>query len=129
MSHLRRFLTLIVALALANYGAMATASAHTHDHDGFHQVHPVSSDGFDFDHHAEMEENESAGLDQEEGLPSTDHTETGFHSHSTPQFGPHDAEISLAFILTTGRASLPDPGSFVLLPRDRPPFKPPRTSL
>ncbi len=129
MEPLRKFAALIVTLALANYGVMAMASAHAHEHTGFHQVHA----GFDGDHdrsdHQDEPDNAEYDAGSDTNLPMPEHSETGFHSHSTPQFGPADPGILLMATLTAGRTNLPDPDRFAPLHRDSPPFKPPRTHL
>jgi len=123
MKALRKFTALVLTVALANYGVMATAAAHAHEHTGFHQVH-ADFDGNHgrSDHHGEYDE---AGSDT--NLPAPEHSETGFHSHSTPQFGPADPGVLLAVALNARRTSSPDPDRLLPLHRDSPPFKPPRT--
>lgn len=119
----------IIALALANYGVVATASAHAHDDHGFHQVHVASFDSGDHDHDHDAPAPEQIALDSDQSAPTSDHTETGFHSHSAPQFGPNDGALSLAFVAITDRVSPPDPQGLTQLHRDSPPYKPPRTIL
>lgn len=120
---------LMIAIAVANYGVVATATAHNHDDNGFHQVHVMTFDGSDHTHDHDAPAPERITLDVDQGAPTSDHSETGFHSHSTPQFGPSDGTLSLAFSLISDRLSLPNPQGLVPLHRESPPFKPPRVIL
>jgi len=124
MEPFRKFAALVLSLAVANYGVVAMASLHAHEHTGFHQLHVA----FDGDHHDDHN-NANSETESNTGLPAPEHSETGFHSHSTPQFGPAVSDVLPAVVLTTGRANSPDPDRFAPLHRDRPPFKPPRTDL
>ncbi|MCK5749990.1 MAG: hypothetical protein KAH44_27480 [Oricola sp.] len=133
MTKLRSFVVYVLALAIANYGVLASASTHAHAHDGWHPIHVVADSqtadahGHDHDGSAPEEKLVSTGLEENDGVPP--HTETGFHSHSTPQFGPMDIGLSLAFAMISERAAPPDPQGAAARHRDKPPFKPPRTSL
>lgn len=133
MTKLRSIAVYVLALAIANYGVLASASAHAHAHDGWHPVHVVTdgqiADAHGHDHHdsAPVEISGSADLEENEGAPP--HTETGFHSHSAPQFGPADANLSLAFAPAADRALPPAPRWLTQRHRDKPPFKPPRAIL
>lgn len=111
-------------IALANYGVLATASAHTHDAAGFHQVH-VAHD----DHHDEHHHDDAGDADGDENAPGSEHHESGFHSHSSPQFGPADAQAVFALFIAKGRAVWPDPADARSLSKDQRPFKPPRSLL
>ena len=112
MTKLRSFLVYVLTLAIANYGLLASASAHAHLHDGWHPIHVVADSqaadphGHDHDGSAPEELSVSAGLEENDGPPP--HTETGFHSHSSPQFGPTDTGVSFALMLISATAkSLP----------------------
>lgn len=113
-----------LAFALANYGVLATASAHTHEAIGFHQVH-VAVDDHNDDHHHD----DAGDVDGDENAPGSEHHESGYHSHSSPQFGPADAQTALALLVIEGRAVWPDPADARSPSRDGRPFKPPRTHL
>lgn len=126
MESLRKLSALILTLALANYGVVATA-VHAHEHSGFHQVHVLLDGDHDDGRHQGAPEHEPEEADRNSGAPA--HTETGFHSHSSPQFGPADASVMLAVAIETGRPQPPDPDSLFQRHRDRPPFKPPRILL
>lgn len=125
----RRLLALMISLALANYGVVATVAAHAHEHGAFHPAHVISVDDHDRGHHHDALFSENADFDHDDELPAPDHTETGFHTHSVPQFGPTDAALTLALVLVTHRASPPDPLGLTHRHRDKPPFKPPRKTL
>lgn len=133
MTKLRSIAVYFLALAIANYGVLAAASAHAHAHDGWHPVHVVAdgqtAETLEHDHHVSspVEVSVSGDFEEDEGAPP--HTETGFHSHSTPQFGPNDAYMSLAFAPTAKRVVSPDPQGLTQRHRDKPPFKPPRAFL
>lgn len=129
MKLVQNLVAVILALAIANYGVVATAMAHAHDDHGFHQVHVVNFDGSDHDHGHDAPISEHPAPDFDEGAPTSDHSETGFHSHSTPQFGPADTSMWLDFALIPKRALPPDPQGVAPRYREKPPFKPPRTSL
>ena len=120
------FVALALTLAFANYGMAATV-VHSHEHEGFHPVHIVLDGDHDRDAHAA--DHEHPEIDPDAGTPAPEHSETGFHSHSTPQFGPADASVLIAVHLTTDRAAPIEPESHFQNHRDRPPFKPPRFSL
>ncbi|GEM_PF-2254772 len=128
---MRRFVTLVLALAIANYGILATASAHAHAHDGWHPIHAVTddqpADAHDHDRSSLVEKSVSGDFDENERAPT--HTETGFHSHSTPQFGPADGIEYIAIAVIKGPQNPLDPDDIIHLNRDRPPFKPPRIFL
>ena len=133
MTKLRSIAVYVLALAIANYGILASASAHSHAHDGWHPAHVVAGgqtvEAHGHDHHnaAPAEISSLTDLEVNEGAPS--HTETGFHSHSTPQFGPNDGILSLAFSLISARFPLPGPQGLLSFHRESPPFKPPRIFL
>lgn len=126
MQFLRKIVALALVLAFANYGVTATV-VHSHEHQGFHQVH-VELDGGHGRHH-DATDHEHEEIDPDTGLPAPDHSETGFHSHSTPQFGPTDATVSLDFALETDRIKPLGPAALTQRHREKPPFKPPRLIL
>ncbi len=126
MGFLRQFVALTLVLAFANYGVAATA-VHSHEHQGFHQLH-VELEG-DHGHHHDISDHHHEKIDPDTGFPTPDHSETGFHSHSTPQFGPTDTTVSLAFVLKTDRIKPLDPAALTQRHREKPPFKPPRAIL
>lgn len=125
MESLRKLTALILAISLANYGVLASAVAHAHETTGFHQVHLLDDDGHHHDHE-EMDDQQ----DRENNEPNApEHSETGFHSHSSPQFGPIEtATLRVAFLMLP-RDAWVDPSGVNPLHKDRPPFKPPRTIL
>ena len=133
MTKLRSFLVYVLTLAIANYGLLASASAHAHLHDGWHPIHVVADSqaadphGHDHDGSAPEELSVSAGLEENDGPPP--HTETGFHSHSSPQFGPTDTGVSFALMLISDRVLPPAPQGAAPRHREKPPFKPPRPTL
>ncbi len=134
MIKLRFIAGLLLAFALANYGVVASASAHAHDSDEFHPIHLIDGHESASDHHdsdetlAADEVAESLALEINSPAPP-DHKETGFHSHSTLQFGPVDGMEQLAFAMIKSLPHPSDPDGFRPLLRDRPPFKPPRVTL
>lgn len=120
---------LALALSFANYGAMATTAVHSHDHDGFHQVHAIVDSGHDH-HDADDEQGApGAGNAADRSEPAPEHTETGLHSHSTPQFGPQEYALTFAVGDQSLRLTPADPGGLRHLCRDHPPYKPPRAIL
>ena len=133
MIRLRSFVVYVVALAIANYGVLASVSAHAHAHDGWHPVHVVSDshtgDAHGHNHYdsAPVEMLIPVDLEENDGAPP--HTETGFHSHSTPQFGPADNGMSFVFMLISDRALPPVPRGAAPRHREKPPLKPPRNFL
>ena len=114
----------MLAIAVASYGVLVTTVAHAHDFAGFHQVHVLEDD-----HHHDHNKvgNEKDHNEQEQNGP--EHSETGFHSHSSPQIGPADSATLRTTFVTLGRAAWIDPARANPLHKDRPPFKPPRISL
>lgn len=124
MESVRKFVTFLVALALANYGVLATASAHTHDAEGFHQVHVAVDDD-----HGDGHRHHSDDVDHDEGTPGSEHHESSFHSHSSPQFGPADSQAGLAIRFVKGRTIWPDATQGPSPSKDGRLFKPPRMLL
>ncbi len=125
MEFLRKLTALILAISLANYGLLASAVAHVHEATGFHQVHLLDDDGHLHEHEETDHQQDREG--DEPNAPK--HSETGFHSHSSPQFGPIDTATLRVAFLTLSRAAWVDPSGVNPLHKDRPPFKPPRTIL
>lgn len=128
---LRRCFAVLMAVALALYGAAATSTAHAHAYSGFHDVHVLGDDH----RHGEAEGYEDYadaslhGPVSDPMQPASDHHESGFHSHAAPQFGPADSLSVLSIALASQRAYFLDRGRLLSKSRDESPFKPPRTSL
>jgi len=129
VEYFRKFAALVLTFALVSYSGAAMALTHAHEYTGFHQMHA----GFDGDHdrsdHLGELDNANSEMVSNIGSSAPGHSETGFHSHSSPQFGPIDTGVLLGAIVATGGANSSDSDRCAPLHQDRPPFKPPRIYL
>lgn len=131
MHLLRRCLAILMTVALAVYGAAATSTAHAHAYSGFHDVHVLGDDHQhdDADHHDDFADADLRGPVGDPMEPASDHHESGFHSHTAPQFGPADSMSVLTTAVASQRAYFFDPDRMAAKARDESPFKPPRILL
>ncbi len=121
MGALWRILAIGLVFTLVNYGVLAAAVTHAHEHSGPHAVHFLD-DGDDRLHHGQ-----EGPTGDEPNAPK--HSESGFHTHSSPQFGPVDAATLRVAFAASSRIAWADPSGSGPLYKDKPAFKPPRTIL
>lgn len=128
---LSRYLAILLAVALAAYGAAATSHAHAHAYSGFHGVHLADDHHHegDADQHGDAVAGDDGQSPGDPKAPASDHHESGFHSHAAPQFSPADVTSIVAVAIASQQAYFFDPDRLASKARDESPFKPPRTLL
>lgn len=133
-----RLLTVLLSLAIAQFGVLAAAPAHAHEEDGHHAIHAVhvievSSEWslIAADHHGREHDEPSdvADSERDEGGSNQGGSESLTHVHSCPQFTQTGAQVipvvSLACVRSAWPASQAGPPTHA----SAPPLRPPRAIL
>ena len=135
MEWCNRLLSVLLTLAIAQFGALATAPAHAHEAGAHHAVHAVESpSGLILsaeDHHGHPHDQPSDPADDErdKNRSGQSGTEPLTHVHPCPQFTQTSAQttpvVALAFVKGTWPVLYAGPPTLV----SAPPLRPPRNIL
>jgi hypothetical protein len=138
MEWANRLLTVLLSLAIAQFGVLAAAPAHAHEEGAHHAIHAVhvveTSSGWSLiasDHygHEHDEPGDVADGERDEGGSRQGGAESLTHVHSCPQFMQAGAQAipvaKLAFVRSAWPASQAGPPTHA----SPPPLRPPRAIL
>jgi hypothetical protein len=134
MEWANRFLTVLLSLAIAQFGVLAAAPAHAHEegaHHAIHTVHVIEASpergALALDHHGHEHEERGDVADNErdEDRSKQGGSESLTHVHSCPQFMQASALAIPVVALASMRGAWPmthsGPPSHASAPPDRPP--------
>ena len=134
MEWANRLLTVLLSLAIAQFGVLAAAPAHAHEEGAHHAIHAVhvieaSSEwsALALDHHGHEHDEpiDVADGERDEGRSNQNGSEHLTHVHSCPQFMQASALAIPVVALASMRGAWPmthaGPPSHASAPPDRPP--------
>lgn len=125
MECLRKIGALALVLLFAGYSVLAGAFVHSHEHSASHEAHFLEDRGAQGDRAALLDQQEAG----EKNQTAPEGPETGFHSHSSHQFGATESNFLKVYFLSKRLDSWSEPSILHSLTNDGPPFKPPRAIL
>ncbi len=135
MEWANRLLTVLLSLAIAQFGVLAAAPAHAHEEGAHHAVHVVETSSewsvIASDHHGHEhdEPNDIADGERDEGGSKQNGTESLTHVHSCPQFTQTSAQAIPVVALLCVRSSWPASQAGPPTHASAPPLRPPRAIL
>jgi hypothetical protein len=134
MQWANRLLTVLLTIAIAQFGVLAAAPAHAHEegaHHAIHVVHVIEASPerglIASDHHGHEHDEpiDVADGERDEGGSRQNSTESLTHVHSCPQFTQASAQaipvVALACVRSAWPASQAGPPTHASAPPQRPP--------